>query len=64
MAGMVLDCILKKIALTFFQVYRFYLEKLAKTLIMVYFLLENSIDIFLLVFHKHFCVRQRYLVLI
>ena len=32
----------------FFQVYRFYLGKLTKTLIVVYFLLEKSLDIFIL----------------
>ena len=46
---MKMDRILKKNWAIFFQVYRFYLGKLAKTLIMVYFLLENSLDIFLLV---------------
>ena len=41
-----------------FQVYCFCLGKLAKTQIMVYFLLENSLDILL------FEVRQSYLLLI
>ena len=36
------------------------LGKLAETLIMIYFLFENLLDIFPLAF----CVRQRYLVLI
>ena len=31
-----------------FQVYRFYLGKLTKNLIMVFFLLEKSLDIFIL----------------
>ena len=35
------------------QVYRLCLGKLTETLIMVYFLFENSLDIFLLVFYKH-----------
>ena len=37
----------------FFQLYRFCLGKLAKTLMMVYFLVENLLDIFLLVFYKY-----------
>ena len=48
---MEMDCIL------FFQVYRFYLEKLAKTQIRVYFLYKISLDIFLLVLYKHFAIK-------
>ena len=52
---------LEKIRLVFFKfIVNFYLGNLAKTLIMVDFLLENSLDIFLLVF----LVQQRYLNLI
>ena len=41
--------------LLFFQVYRFCLGTLAKTLVMVYnFLFKNSLHIFLLVFFKYF----------
>ena len=41
-----------------FQVYSFCLGKLAKTLIMVYFFLENPLDIFLLVFYKISCMSK------
>ena len=53
MARMEMDCILKKLGL-FFQVYRFCLGKLDKTLVMVYLLFENSLHISPLVFSKHF----------
>ena len=49
MARMEMHYILKKRGQFFFQVYVFYLGKLAKTPIIVYFLFENSLDIFLLV---------------
>ena len=52
MARREMDCILKKMPLIF-EVYSFYFGKLAKTLIMVYFLFENSLDIFLLVFYQY-----------
>ena len=58
MARMEMDCILKKWGYLF-QVYSFCLGKLAKILIMVYFLSVNSLDIFLLVFHKHFVYGKR-----
>ena len=38
----------------FFQVYRLCLGKVAKTLIMVYSIIENSFDVFLFVFYKYF----------
>ena len=37
-----------------FKLIAFCLRKLAKTLIMAYLLLKNSLNIFLLVFYKHF----------
>ena len=37
-----------------FQVYRLWLEKLAKTQIVVYFIFQNSRHIFLFVFYKNF----------
>ena len=53
MARMEMDCSLK-IWGYLIQVYSFCLGKLAKILIMVYFLYVNSLDTFLLVFHKYF----------
>ena len=47
-----------------FQVYRFCPGKIAKTRIMVYFLFENSLDIFLFVLYKYFMYGIVYLVLI
>ena len=50
-----MDCKLKtEIGLNFFNLIASCFGKLAKTLIMVYCLLENSPYIFLLVFYKHF----------
>ena len=53
MAGMEIVRILKKWGYLF-QVYSFCLGKLAKILIMVFFALVNSLDTFLLAFHKYF----------
>ena len=53
MARMEMDCILKILG-SFFKFIASLLETSAKTLIIVYFLFENSFDIFLLVFYKHF----------
>ena len=48
-----MDCNFKKLDHCF-KFIALFLAKLVKTQIMVYFLLENSLDIFLLVSNKHF----------
>ena len=53
MAKMEMDCILKKWGYLF-QVYSFCLGKLAKSFDYGLFSVVNSLDIFLLVFHKYF----------
>ena len=53
MAKMEMDCILKKWGYLF-QVYSFCLGKLAKNFDYGLFSVVNSLDIFLLVFHKYF----------
>ena len=45
---------LEKMRLIVLSLSLFFLKKLAKTLIMVYFLFENLFDICLLVFYKYF----------
>ena len=45
---------LEKKKANFFQVYRFCLKKLGKTVIMVDSLSKNSLNVFLLMFYKHF----------
>ena len=46
MARMEMDCVLKKKLIL--SIYRFCLGKIAKIQIIVYFLLENSLDVFFL----------------
>ena len=47
-----MDCNLKKLG-QFLQVYRFCLGQRAETVIMVYSLFENSLDMVLSMFYKH-----------
>ena len=54
MAMMEIDSNLKKNWVNFFKFIALRLLKFAKTLILIYSLFENSLDIFLLKFYKHF----------